>query len=141
MIQRKQTLWLLLAALCSLAGLKFSFYYVTLPNQLTTEKINMHEINGMENLWLNVFSIATGVLCMVAVFLYKNRKLQQRICWISILTEIMVAIGYYQTIKNYSDAKPALGSVLQVIITISILLAIAGIRKDDKIIAESDRLR
>jgi len=78
---------------------------------------------------------------MVAIFLYKNRKLQQRICWVSLLTEILLLIGYYQTMKNFGEAKLALGSVLHGIIMISILFAIFGIRKDEKIIAESDRLR
>lgn len=142
MIQRKQTLWLLLAALCSIAGLKLSFFYVS-PLVLTGQLNNgvIVEINGMTNLWLNVFSISTGVLSLLAVFLFQNRKLQIRICLVGLLTELLVILGYYQTIKTYAESKPALGLICQILIVASLLLAIGGIRKDEKIIAESDRLR
>ena len=100
MIQRKQSLWLLIGALCSLTALKISFY----TGNINTEKQSVtqfHELNGLENIWLNILTIAIAVLCLTAIFLYKNRKLQQRICLIILLMELIVMFVYYKLTKQF----------------------------------------
>lgn len=146
MIQRIQTLWLLAAAICAFLALKFSFYSGILinPSVPTTTPAaadQFHELNGMENFFLNLTTITTGILSLGAIFMYKQRTLQQRICLAALGTELLVLLGYYLAIKNYSKGSVSFMAILQIAIVVSLVLAILGIRKDAAIIAESDRLR
>jgi uncharacterized membrane protein len=140
MIQRIQSLWLLLSAICALAALKLSFY----TGNINTEKQSVtqyHELNGLENIWLNILTIAVAVLCFTAIFLYKQRKLQQRICLIILLLEVLVMYVYYRLTKQFVVGTFSIGAILQPTLMISVILALLGIRKDERIISESDRLR
>ena len=140
MIQRKQSLWLLISALCSLTALKISFY----TGNINTEKQSVtqfHELNGLENIWLNIVTIAIAVLCLTTIFLFKNRKLQQRICMIILLMELIVMFVYYKLTKQFIAGSYAIGAILQPLIIVATIMALIGIRKDERIISESDRLR
>ncbi len=140
MIQRMQTLWLLLGAACSFFALKLPFYTGNIQkvNQSTNE---FHSLSGMENIWLIIFSVSVGVLCLTALFLYKHRKLQQKIGWIIILLQMFVIYLYYRLTEQFINGSYSLGSILQPLILVAIVMAIIGIRKDERIISESDRLR
>ena len=65
MIQRIQSLWLLLAAACAFAGLKFSFYSGT---KLTDPLLK--ELNGTQTILLMITGIAVGGLALISIFLF-----------------------------------------------------------------------
>ena len=143
MIQRMQTIWLLLAAVLAFAGLKFSVYSGNIMQELTQQsglKI-FQEINGMYHWGLNISTVATGVLALVSIFMFRNRKLQIRFCWITILLEIAVLLQYYFAVKKFAEGNISLTALIQPAILFALIMAISGIRKDEKIISESDRLR
>src|SRR6187402_2101640 len=136
MLQRIQTIWLLLAALCAFLGLKFPFYVGT-----NKEGIPSYILKGTENIPLILITTAVGVLSFITIFLYKNRKLQLRLCIAGILLEALVIFLYYSKLKDFMGGTYALTAVLQAGILLFLFLAARNISSDKKIIKESNRLR
>ncbi len=142
MIQRIQTIWLLAAAVLSFAGLRFPFYtgnVTTVKDGVSTQ--TLVSIDGFSNLYITVLTIAIGVMATIAIYLYKNRGLQIRLCIIGILLELGTMYLYYKETLSVSQGTYALSSLLQVGVLSFLFLAIKGISKDNKIIRESNSLR
>ena len=136
MIQRIQSVWLLLAAACAFAGLKFSFYSGTkLADPL------LKELNGTETILLMITGIAVGGLALITIFLFKNRALQFKLCLLGILLQLVLIYLYYREVTGYTQGTYSLTSILQPTIVLSFILAAVGIRKDSKMVKNSDRLR
>ena len=138
MIQRIQSLWLLLAAACAFAGFKLPYY--------TGNKLNdtaLYELNATSTLLLMVTTIAVGVLALINIFLYKKRSLQLKLCVLGILLEAVLIFLYYREIQNFIPDKStySLTAILHIIIVLAFVLAARGINKDSKLLKESDRLR
>jgi hypothetical protein len=140
MLQRIQTIWLLLAATCSFVSLKITFYAGNLIAEGTTSNDvgAFSQITGMDN---PILTTAVGVMSLICIFLYKNRKQQIKFCIAAFFIEISLLIFYYFLTKTFKEGTLAIGAGIHLLIIIFILLAISGIRKDNKIIADSDRLR
>ncbi len=137
MIQRIQSIWLLLASVLAFLTLKFSFYSGT----HITDSL-YHQLNGTENLLLMTTTIALGVLTLVTIFLYKTRVIQLRLCIVGILLDVLLVFLYYKTIQaEYTRGDYAISAAAHVLIIISLILAAIGINKDQKIIKDSNRLR
>ncbi len=144
MIQRIQTIWLLLASACLFASLKISFYAGNIITAVEGTSVNtkiFSELNGMYNIITNVLTVSIGVLSFVAIFLYANRKIQIRTILITMLLELLLMFEYESCIKKFAEGNYTIGSFLQLLVMIFFILALRGIRKDQKIVAESDRLR
>ena len=136
MIQRIQSLWLLLAAACAFAGFKFPYY--------TGNKLNdtaLYELNATSTLLLMVTTIAVGVLALINIFLYKKRSLQLRLCVLGILLEAVLIFLYYRETTTFTLGTYSLTAILHSIIVLAFVLAARGINKDSKLLKESDRLR
>lgn len=136
MIQRIQSLWLLLASACAFATFKFSFYSGTKGIDIT-----LHELNATESFLLMLTTIAVGGLALVNIFLFKKRTLQLRLCVLGILLEAVLIFLYYREVNTFTQGTYSLTSILQMIIVLAFVLAARGINKDAKILKESDRLR
>lgn len=136
MIQRIQSIWLLLASACAFAGLKFSFY--------SGNKLNdplLHQLNAGSTLLLMVTTIAVGGLAFITIFLFKQRSLQRWLCVLGILLQALLIFLYYRQTTTFTQGTYSLTAILQGIVLLALVLAIGGINKDSKIIKESDRLR
>ncbi|MDB5201792.1 MAG: hypothetical protein JWQ27_1201 [Ferruginibacter sp.] len=136
MLQRIQTIWLFLAAACAFASLKLPFYSGT-----NTSGIPSYELMGTENFLLMLLTIAIGVVALITIFLYKNRKIQLRLCLLGIVLEVLLIFLYYRELKNYMGGTYSLTSILHALILVFLFMAARGIRNDDRIIKESNRLR
>ncbi len=143
MIQRLQSIWLLLASACAFAGLKFFFFTGNISEiKEGSATINQYlAINGFENIYLTIVTVSIAVMSILAIFLYKNRGLQIRICVAGMLLESLLLYLYYQETKKCIEGAYSLTSLLQVFVMIFLFLAIKGISKDNKIIKESNSLR
>ena len=136
MIQRIQSIWLLLASIISFLTLKLSFYSGTyLPDNL------YHQLNGTQNLGLMIVTIGLGVLTLITIFLFKNRVTQLWLCIVAILLDLLLLFLYYQQTKDFSRGDYAFTAVLHVVIIAALILAARGINKDEKLIKDSNRLR
>ena len=136
MIQRIQTIWLLVASIVAFLTLKLSFYSGTyLPDNL------YHQLNGTENLRLMIPTIALGVLTLVTIFMFKNRVTQLWFSLAAIVLDLVIIFLYYQTVKDFTRGDYAITAALHIVIIISVALAMRGINKDEKLIKESNRFR
>lgn len=136
MIQRIQSLWLLLASACAFAGLKFPYYSGTNAKGITS-----YELNGTENFLLMVTSIAVGGLALFIIFLFKRRSLQIKLCALGIFLQALLIFLYYREVNAFETGTFSLTSVLQMITLLAFVLAARAIGKDNKLVKDSDRLR
>ncbi len=136
MIQRIQSVWLLIASVVTFLTLKLSFYSGTyLPDNL------YHQLNGTQNLPLMIATIGLGVLTLITIFLYKNRPTQLWLCIVAILLDVVLLFLYYRETSSFTRGDYAFTAVLHFIIITALLLAARGINKDEKLIKDSNRLR
>ena len=136
MIQRVQTIWLLLASAAIMLSLKTSFYSGTLVIDNS-----FHSIMGIDSYGVMILTVALGTALFVNIFLFKHRMLQFRICIFALLAEGLLIFLYFNQIKNYSKGNFNLWCALHVFILLFIFLATRGIYKDEKLIKDSNRLR
>jgi dipeptide/tripeptide permease len=141
MIQRLQSVWLLLAAAAAFCSLQFSFYSGTMiaENQSKVRAV----LTAQSNLLLLILSAGVGIASLIAIFLYKNRKLQLRIVLLTLLVSIInLVLFFMQTKKFVPDAgNYALAAVFALFIPVLLFFAIRGIRRDEKLVKSLDRLR
>lgn len=89
MLQRKQTLWLLLAFTSAILTFFFPFYS---GDKYVREHIFPNgEFVGDTNFWVFVLTLLTILCTGAAIGLFKNRKLQFRI---SLPSTFIFGIGY-----------------------------------------------
>ncbi len=136
MIQRIQSIWFLLATICVFLTMQFSTYAGADAQGM------MHLINGTSNTFLVITTSMVGVVSMIALFLFKNRKLQIRITLLAILIELVLLFFYYREIHALvGKGEFTIKALLHVGVIIFLLLAANAISKDEKLIKDSNRLR
>lgn len=135
MIQRIQTLWLIAAALCGFATLKLPFYVGSIANS------SAEEFNAMSHFLLMILTVAASIIALVAIFLFKNRPLQSKITLAGLGISILNIVLYFVFIKRYNSGAIALSSIFSFGVTAFYLMALMGIRKDEKLVKSLDRLR
>ena len=136
MIQRIQSLWLLLAAACIIASFKFPFYSGT-----NAQGMSPYELNATENILLLLTSVVVGGLALINIFLFKKRILQLRLCVLGIFLEGVLIFLYYREVRTFVQGTYSLTAILHSIVVLAFFLAAAAINKDEKLVRNSDRLR
>ncbi len=137
MIQRIQTIWLLLASAGAWLGLKLSFYSGTYTKDNT-----YHLLTGTDNMGLLIITSLMGALALLSIFLYKNRILQLRLCLGGIALALVLAFLYWRETSDFSTGKYSLeGTIALLAVIVCFVLAARGIAKDEKTVKDSDRLR
>jgi peptidoglycan biosynthesis protein MviN/MurJ (putative lipid II flippase) len=140
MIQRIQSVWLLLAALCGFAFTQVPYFFVNLANNIT------RKVLATENLLLFALSIALACLAAACIFIFRNRKLQFKLTVTGVLLSIGLIALSVMTYGNYPATDVLAkgwywGGLLPIAMTIFFMLAARGIYKDEKLIKSLDRLR
>jgi peptidoglycan/LPS O-acetylase OafA/YrhL len=136
MIQRIQTVWLLLAAAIVFFTIRLSFYVGTDSINLTPKTLN-----GTTNLFILILSSALGTCILVTIFLFRQRKLQIRLVWVCIVAECLIIYLYYRQISSFAEGELTIWSILHPVVLVLLVLAVRGIYKDARLIKESNRLR
>jgi uncharacterized membrane protein len=136
MIQRIQSIWLLIAAAASFASLKLSFY------SGKKDTVQLEQLTGSNSSFLLlVLSVAVGLLSVVSIFLFKNRKLQARLTLAGLVAQAIVLVLYFQQAAKFTEGNYTLTSIISFAIPVFLILALLGIRKDEQLIKSMDRLR
>lgn len=138
MIQRQQTLWLLLSSISALLGFFFPFAVglenpsgVLVPLKLTAaDKFLLLILNG-----------GSLVLSTVIIFLFKNRKQQMMLCLAGLLISILLLIVYITQTNKLIKPTLALWCIFPFAIIAGYFMAFRNIRKDEKLIKTLDKLR
>lgn len=142
MIQRKQTLWLLLATIAAFLTLKFPFYTGNVLEPITNLKtFKLLNAGSYGNMLITILSVAVGVIALITIFLYSDRKKQMLITGVNTVLSLVTIVLYYLQTKSFSDGAYSISAILTLIIPISLIAAIIGIRSDEKLIKSVDRLR
>ncbi len=138
MLQRIQSLWLLLAGVLSFLTLRFNVYSGTRDMNGATL---FTRLNASSSFLIMLVTVVFGLLALISVFLYKNRSLQIKLSLAALLFYILSAVLYYQQIQQFTAGSFSLTSVIYFVIPVLIVLAIKGIYNDQRLIKSVDRLR
>lgn len=157
MIQRIQTLWLFLGAL-TIFGL-FIFPYVNYIDLVGLGKKVLvtgvyssanNEMTKMEShLLQTIATVLIGIIPIAIIFAFKNRKLQVRLIFLEIVLVVLLGVWMYSTasqilsaISQYLNANNiGVGFFLLPVAILFFILAISGIKNDERLIKSADRLR
>ncbi|MBT8303956.1 MAG: DUF4293 domain-containing protein [Bacteroidia bacterium] len=136
MIQRIQTVYLLLAAAVS-GGLIFVFNLWT-----TVEEVKFFAIDN--NIYFGMF-IGSAVLSFITIFMYSNRKSQFVMGRLNILLNlILLGFFVYQSLNLSGEAlvsEKGIGMLLPILSIVLLVLANKAIKKDEDLVKSVDRLR
>ena len=135
MIQRMQSIWLLLAAVCSFLTFRVSFFY-----GLKTGATVNESLNATSTLLLIICASVTRLGAFIAIFLYKDRKVQLRITIVALLVSIISLVLYFSQTNNYKG-EFTITAIVSIVIPVFLFLAARGIYKDQKLVKSLDRLR
>lgn len=155
MIQRIQTIWLFLATLAFLALFLFPYVQFLTPDgkakaiKITGvyESMGDQVVRSEEFLGLTIAAVIIALLPLVVIMFYKNRKKQMALCyvtiaailgysfWLSSVTKSIIG-GMQLQFQNYG-----IGILLPSVSILFVIFAIKNIRKDEKLIKSTERLR
>jgi tryptophan-rich sensory protein len=140
MIQRPQTLWLLLATVAAI--LSFMFPFVTgmeLIDKTAMEK--PAEVVAGSNFFILLLTIASIAVSSITIFLFKNRKQQLWLCLLGMLIGGLLIFLYIIQMNKLIKPTLALFCILPFAIVTGYVLAFRNIRKDEKLVKSLDKLR
>lgn len=136
MLQRIQTIWLLLAVIVS-AGLIF---VLPLWENSAGEFVYAHEVL----IALGMF-LASAAISLVSIVMFKNRKLQFVLGRLNIILNLFllgVFVYWSLTLPGEMDiSEKGIGMFLPIISIVFIVLANKAIKKDEDLVKSVDRLR
>ena len=142
MVQRIQSFWLFLGALLNCGMLIFDFYKVPLVNGVDN---SIKVINHYPSLLLTLVTI---ILPLVIIFMYKKRKQQISMSIVAIISVSSLLTMLLNRTNILTTSTPAvsggsywIGAVILPLSMVCFILAIIGIRKDEKLVKSVDRLR
>lgn len=90
---------------------------------------------------LFALSVLVAVLSLVAIFKFKQMKLQKTLCMACIILTVAVIASLLVLVNGWSDLRYYFSNVMPVLAILFYILAIRGITKDQKILSSYDRLR
>jgi hypothetical protein len=136
MIQRKQTLWLLLSIICTGLTVPFSTYVGADANNA------MQIVKGSSSATLAIITSLVIVINAIAIFLFKNRSTQIKVVTAGIVALLSLLFIYFKEIQKIPTAGSySLSAVLHIASAVFMVLAIKFIYDDEKLLKESNRLR
>lgn len=138
MIQRQQTLWLLLATVAAL--LSFMFPFATgkgMEKMLEVDKT----LKADSNFLLLICTGASLILSAAVIFLYKDRKMQIKLCLAGLLLSVIIIVLYIMQMQKMTKSTLALFCILPFAMLAGYFMAFRNIRKDEKLVKSLDKLR
>jgi hypothetical protein len=141
MIQRLQSIWLLLAAAAAFCSLRFSFYSGNMIAENQTK--SWVSLTAQSHLLLLILSAGVGIASLIAIFLYKSRKMQLRIVLAALLVSIINLVLFFMQTQKFvpGEGNFDLTAVFAIFVPVLLFFAIRGIRRDEKLVKSLDRLR
>jgi hypothetical protein len=141
MIQRLQSLWLLIVALAAFATYTLTLYTGKVADG--SEKV----FQLADDFLLVIIIITLGLLAIINLFLYKNRKLQFKLSVAGIIFSIGFIFLEYFRVENFKTDKLIqagsyqIGALLPILMVVFFFMAARGIYRDEKLVKSMDRLR
>ena len=139
MLQRMQSIWLLLAAICAFLTIRLSFYSGNM--ETAGQPTSFEYLNAGFNIWILILTIALVCIAAIDIFLYKNRKLQGRLALLGIVLSLLNIYLYYKQTHRFAAGNYDLTAILALAIPVLFFFAARGIYRDQKLVKSLDRLR
>lgn len=140
MLQRIQSIWLLLAATMGALSLKFSFFSGNKLNAETKVK-EWIEYTAAQGSLNAILTIAICVATLVCIFMYKDRKRQLLINLIILAVSLLNIFLYFNASSSFTESNTDLTALISLSIPVFLVLAAIGIYKDEQLVKTADRLR
>ena len=152
MIQRIQSIYLLLAAVCVAITMCISVGSFIEADGITThvlKPLGISYANGEYQSTWGLFGLLflSAVISIATIFLFRNRMLQVRMT----IFNALLLIGYYVVAAvfifslkgglNDASFRPGIGLALPAVAIILCYLAFRGIYRDEIMVRAADRLR
>jgi lipopolysaccharide export LptBFGC system permease protein LptF len=137
MIQRQQTLWLLLSTVAAILTLTLDFAV----GKEIPGKQGSFELDAGAHPLLLVLTIFSIGISGVTIFLFKSRKQQMILCLVGLLLSLIMVIIYISQMGKLNKPTLALWCILPFLIMAGYFMAFKLIRKDEKLIKTLDKLR
>ena len=149
MIQRKQTIFLLLALILIILCLCMPialFVQQTMGMPTSMYNLWMVDANGAHSFtpWpLFAILLFTSPISLAAIFTYKNRKLQARLCVFVVLLLLAwyAAYAYFVLTANAGAFRPMWAAACPLVAIILCLMARHAILADEALVRAADRIR
>ncbi len=138
MIQRIQSIWLLLAAIFAAITFRFPFYT---GDWLKDDIQSPVDLNAQTTIWITIITVLAGAVAFVNIFLFDNRKMQLKLTYLGIFLTVIMLVMYFLEMANFSSGSIALWCLFHFGMLAFFILAARGIYKDEKLIKDMDRLR
>ncbi len=147
MIQRIQTLYLFLAFLLSI-GLVFLFdLWIDIAGQQFS-MLALFEKDEITLKLIPILFVVSGVLSLISILLFKNRKNQFVLNRLNILANLIIlgVLIYFLLIttelpiENVSSEK-GIGTFIPLVVIALLVMANRAIHKDENLVKSVDRLR
>jgi len=144
MIQRPQSIFLLLASLGFFSLFKIPFVG---SNKVVSPLFEDQVYNIFDFKALLVIAACGGLVSLVAIFLFNNRKLQRSIAFVCLaLAVVLMGLSFWVLLSNNfsigsADLTNKAGLSIPLVSAITALLASVFINKDEKLVKSMDRLR
>ena len=154
MIQRKQTIYLFLAAVACIVCMCLPLGTLqllgmgvepVLYNMALVQTEGNSPTYNFAYLPLFIALAIPAVVALVAIFLFKNRKLQARLCSFNLLLLLvwMALFAYYKyfQLTAIGELQQTWSSVLPFVAAVFNYLAYKGIKADERLVRAADRIR
>jgi hypothetical protein len=138
MIQRIQTLWLLLA---SIIGAIVWF----LP--VFSDETILKDFFINESLFLMLVVVFSSITSFVTIFLFKKRSTQKQLIIVNICLALSIIVLEYVEVNSFKNTFNIqqghwqISAILPFFIILFLVFGYRGIRKDEKLLSSTDRIR
>ncbi|HEX6914234.1 MAG TPA: DUF4293 family protein [Chitinophagaceae bacterium] len=141
MIQRIQTLWLALAAICGGLSYYLPFYSGTRmmgePPQPTPEV----EMNSTFSVPIIIFMAIAVVGSIHALLSYSQRSRQFWVSLVCMISSIIAIVLLFMATSEFEGGGVRIESLVYFAVPVFLFMAAKGIRNDEKLVKSMDRLR
>ena len=138
MIQRIQTLWLFLSACTSILIWMLPIFSDDSGNII---------FNTDSSLFLMLTAVSSGLASFVTILFFKKRGTQKQLIVLNFCLALAIILMEYFEVMNFKmkmgilQGHWQLSAILPFFILTFLVLAYRGIRKDEKLLDSTDRLR
>jgi hypothetical protein len=155
MLQRIQSIYLLLAAIAIyclfLFPLVHSVYAGSTPVTIMATGV-YQDVNGKLThtqffVGVTIATAVVGLVPLIIIFLFRNRKQQVTFCYSAILVVIGLTVWMEKSVENIIGEAPialhnfGIGVLLSSLAVLFLVGAIKSINRDEKLVKSADRLR
>lgn len=150
MIQRKQTLFLLVIVFASVALSIINCNFLDINGAKVGVSVSIIPFQDVQpNTWHYVgtgINFLSFLIALIAIFLYKKRNLQMKLCYALMLLQLSITliVSFCPVVVitdfiKYENAPYA--SIVGIISMMAAYFAMQGIKKDIELLKSADRIR